>query len=100
MLYTNDAEHAFDGMPPYHSNEPPRHDILVVLWRWKWLPIVGALLGMVVGVLNFSRQKPTYESFALIQVVYPNAETAGIEPVSNGPIRFADNHGSMSRGLL
>ena len=85
MLYTNDSDRAFEGMPPNQSNEPPRHDILVVLWRWKWLPIVGALLGMVVGVLNFSRQKPTYESFALIQVVYPNAETAGIEPVSNGP---------------
>ena len=34
------------------------------------------------GVLNFMRQKPTYESSALIQVVYPNAEAAGLDNVS------------------
>jgi polysaccharide biosynthesis transport protein len=85
MLYTNDTNHAFEGMPPIQPNEPGRHDILGVLWRWKWLPIVGAAMGMVVGVLNFSRQKPIFESNALIQVVYPNAETPGLEPVASGP---------------
>ncbi len=85
MLYNNDINHAGDGVNPHQSHEAARHDILAVLWRWKWLPIIGSILGMVVGVLNFSRQKPTFESSALIQVVYPNAETAGLDPVASGP---------------
>lgn len=85
MLYTNDANHAGDGVNPIHPNEASRHDVLAILWRWKWLPIIGSVIGMAVGALNFSRQKPTYESNALIQVVYPNAESAGLDTVSSGP---------------
>lgn len=82
MLHSNDINFPSDSN---QSNETARHDILEVLWRWKWLPIVGSMLGMAIGVLNFMRQKPTFESTALIQVVYPNAEAAGLEPVGNGP---------------
>ncbi len=85
MLYTNDTNHAGDGMNGNPPTEPSKHDVLVILWRWKWLPILGSLLGMAVGVLYFAREKPTYESTALIQVVYPNAESAGLEAVSSGP---------------
>ncbi len=34
-------------------------------------------------LLNFMREKPIYESFALIQVVYPNAEAVNLEPLSS-----------------
>ena len=84
MLYTNDPNQAGDGVNFNQPNESPRHDILLVFWRWKWLPIVGSVLGMAMGVLNFMRQKPAFESAALIQVVYPNAEAAGLHAVGNG----------------
>lgn len=44
-------------------------DILKVLWRWKWLPILGALLGTGLGYLYFSKQPVEYEASALVQVV-------------------------------
>lgn len=85
MLQPSDSNHAGDGQFSNGANES-RHDILQILWRWKWLPIIGSLLGIVIGVLNFMRQKPIYESFALIQVVYPQAEAAGLDTISgNAP---------------
>lgn len=44
-------------------------DIVQVLWRWKWLPILGSLIGAGLGFLYFSQQPATYEAVALVQVV-------------------------------
>ena len=44
-------------------------DILKVLWRWKWLPILGAMIGTGVGYLYFSKQPAEYQATALVQVV-------------------------------
>ncbi len=44
-------------------------DIIQVLWRWKWLPILGSLVGAGLGFLYFSQQPATYEAAALVQVV-------------------------------
>ena len=84
MLYPNELNPTGDGLNFNHPNEPARHDILIILWRWKWMPIVGSMLGMAIGVLNFMRQKPTFESTALIQVVYPVADAAGLNAVDKG----------------
>ncbi len=44
-------------------------DILKVLWRWKWLPILGAMIGTGVGYLYFSKQPAEYQAAALVQVI-------------------------------
>ena len=44
-------------------------DIVQILWRWKWLPILGSLIGAGLGFLYFSQQPATYEAQALVQVV-------------------------------
>ena len=44
-------------------------DILKVLWRWKWLPILGAMIGTGIGYLYFSKQPAEYQAAALVQVV-------------------------------
>ena len=44
-------------------------DIIKVLWRWKWLPILGAMIGTGVGYLYFSKQPAQYQASALVQVV-------------------------------
>ena len=46
-------------------------DIVRVLWRWKFLPLLGALIGMALGYIYHSTLPPTYISTALIQVVSP-----------------------------
>ncbi len=85
MLHSSDSSFVGDGS---HANSSPenRSDILQILWRWKWLPIIGSLFGIVFGVLNFMRQKPVFESVALIQVVYPQADAAGLDTMNgSGP---------------
>ena len=54
-------------------------DILKVLWRWKWLLLLGGTFGLMAGLLNYYRQSPTYASRALVQVVYPNVESVGMD---------------------
>ncbi|MCA9190250.1 MAG: polysaccharide biosynthesis tyrosine autokinase [Planctomycetales bacterium] len=44
-------------------------DIVKVLWRWKWLPILGSVLGAVLGYLYFARQPEEFQAQALVQVV-------------------------------
>ena len=44
-------------------------DIVQILWRWKWLPIMGSVIGAGLGFLYFSRQPAEYEAAALVQVM-------------------------------
>ncbi len=44
-------------------------DIVKVLWRWKWLPILGTVLGLGLGYLFFKQQTTQFAATALIQVV-------------------------------
>lgn len=55
--------------PQVATDSQQGFDILKVLWRWKWLPILGALLGTGVGYLYFSKQPAQYKAAALVQVV-------------------------------
>ncbi len=79
-------------------------DVLKVLWCWKWLAMLGAVLGLIVGYLLFTRQEPTYESRALVQVVYPSTEAAGIEtlegPDGTRPSRLDESRIIMSARVI
>ncbi len=44
-------------------------DIVQILWRWKWLPILGSLIGAGLGFLYFSQLPATYEATSKVQVV-------------------------------
>lgn len=46
-------------------------DIVRVLWRWKFLPLLGAFIGMAFGYLYHTTLPPLFISTALIQVVSP-----------------------------
>ncbi len=55
---------------PMPAMEPQQgFDILKVLWRWKWLPILGAFVGTGLGYLYFSKQPAEYQASALVRVV-------------------------------
>lgn len=62
-------------------------DVLRVLWRWKWLASFGLAVGASLGYLYYRRQPPTYQSTALVQVVYPDTSAAGIETMDSESIR-------------
>ncbi len=53
------------------AGEQQGFDIVRVLWRWKLLPILGAIIGMALGYLHYTQQPPQYIASALIQVVTP-----------------------------
>ncbi len=51
-------------------------DIIQVLWRWKWLPILGTVLGIGVGYLVYTQQTTQYSATALVQVYNENPSSA------------------------
>jgi polysaccharide biosynthesis transport protein len=81
MLQPNNLEiHGNSGA----SGQSDRHqDIFKILWKWKWPLVLGTTLGISCGLLQFSRQQPKYVSTALVQVVYPNAESNGLETLDS-----------------
>lgn len=46
-------------------------DIVRVLWRWKFLPLLGAIIGMAFGYIYHNTLPPLFISTALIQVESP-----------------------------
>ena len=54
-------------------------DIIQVLWRWKWLPVLGSIIGAGLGYLYFTKQSKTYRAEALVQVAnsLPSPPTRG-----------------------
>lgn len=89
---TIDAETAFSQYP----GEPAGQDVLQVVWQWKWLAVLCAIVGVGCGYLLYVRQEPTYKSTSLVQVVYPSTEAAGIETLegpdgTGGPNRLDES---------
>lgn len=57
--------------PPVDAPAPQssQFDIVQILWRWKWLPILGSIIGAGLGLLYFFQQPATYQAEAMVQVV-------------------------------
>jgi len=60
------------GMQGGMASQPQGVDFLAMLWRWKWLPILGALIGVSIGGLIWVQLPTQYQASALIQVVNPH----------------------------
>ena len=56
-------------LPPQN----PKPDLVKVLLRWKWLPILGMMVGATLGFLYHAQLPHKYKADAKIQVVSPNA---------------------------
>lgn len=72
------------------QNAQAAPDLLKILIRWKWLPILGSAIGATLGYLYFVQQAPRYKATAQIQVVAPPRDT----PIST----FDTRDGGRSRG--
>ena len=59
-------------------------DLVKILLRWKWLPILGSAIGAILGYLYFGQLAPQYNATAQVQVVAPPKDI----PIStfNSPI--------------
>lgn len=46
-------------------------DLLSTLWRWKWLVLLGMVIGLTVGYLVIIQLPPQYKSYAMVQILTP-----------------------------
>ena len=60
--------------PPQVSSGTTNPDLIKILIRWKWLPILGSLVGATAGFLYFGQLPQQYKALALVQVVSPARE--------------------------
>ena len=72
------------GPPPaLIQTAPASPDLVKILLRWKWLPILGSAIGATLGYLYFVQQAPQYKATAQVQVVTPGKEI-NISTFNNG----------------
>lgn len=62
--------------PVQQQTAPTNPDLVKILIRWKWLPILGSIVGATAGFLYFSQLPQKYKAVAQIQVVVPAKEVA------------------------
>ncbi len=77
------------------DQQPQGFDILKVLWRWKWLPILGAMIGIGVGYLYFSKQPAEFQAVALVQVVSSLPPATRIQQYESPAMAITRNDESM-----
>lgn len=56
---------------PTNQQQSQGPDIVKLLWRWKWLPILGGAIGLTVGYLVYNQRPPQYQAYALLNVESP-----------------------------
>ena len=93
------------GNPPVDAPAPQasQFDIVQILWRWKWLPILGSLIGAGLGFLYFSQQPATYQANAMVQVVNNMpipTRNSFFEPVEKGITRADESMVIRSQAVL
>jgi polysaccharide biosynthesis transport protein len=71
-------------------------DLIKILLRWKWLPILGSIVGATMGFLYFGQLPHKYKAIAKIQVVSPAREV----PLNNGLNQQFVNDRSRSDELV
>ncbi len=77
------------------DQQPQGFDILKVLWRWKWLPTLGAMIGIGVGYLYFSKQPAEFQAVALVQVVSSLPPATRIQQYESPEMAITRNDESM-----
>ncbi|MEZ6153591.1 MAG: polysaccharide biosynthesis tyrosine autokinase [Pirellulaceae bacterium] len=78
-------------------------DIVQILWRWKWLPILGSIIGAGLGFLYFSQQPATYQAYAMVQVVNSMpmpTRNSFFEPADKGITRADESMVIRSQAVL
>jgi len=80
------------GTPTLIQGTQASPDLLKILLRWKWLPILGSAIGATLGYLYFVQQAPLYKATAQVQVVTPGKEI-NITTFNNGSVDGANSKG-------
>ncbi len=84
MSYPQQSYQAVEtqSIGPQPGNQAP--DLLAMIWRWKWLPVLGTLLGLAVGLLVWVQMPPQFLAVARIQVVTPRGTDLPFTALDDG----------------
>ena len=61
-------------IPTLSQSTSSSPDLIKILLRWKWLPILGSAIGATLGYLYFVQLSPQYRATAQVQVDAPPKE--------------------------
>jgi len=64
--------------------------LLEIAWRRKWLLVIGATVGLMVGALYYAQESPVYESMAEVLVIKKGTASATTQGLSAQT--FVDNY--------
>lgn len=84
--------------PESLTNQQQNLDIVKILWRWKWLPVLGALIGAGTGYMFYTKLPAQFESSALVQVV-SNVSSSMMELYDAEKVAFFNNRNDESRAI-
>ncbi len=65
-------------------------DVLKTSWRWKWLILLGILLGITVGYLVIIQLPKQYESHALVQILTPSQKSEAQSEIDLGETALSE----------
>jgi capsular exopolysaccharide synthesis family protein len=82
--------------PPVQQTAPAPPDLVKILIRWKWLPILGSIVGATAGFLYFGQLPHKYKAVAMVEVVNPAREV----PISNAAFGMTNDGGSRNDELV
>jgi polysaccharide biosynthesis transport protein len=92
---TNDTSMMMDSS----LNSQQGFDLVKVLWRWKWLPILGAIIGSGVGYMYYTKLPQQYQSSALVQVLSPIPYSIRSELYDTNKVGAWGSSGDESRAI-
>lgn len=85
------------GMGDSPMAQQGQPDLIQMLWRWKWLTLLGALLGIGVGYLFFLQIAPTYKAMATLQIISPQDDLLPLRSLETGLTTGAGNRADEIR---
>lgn len=74
-------------------------DLVKILWRWKWLPVLGLLIGAGTGYMFYTKLPQQYESVALVQVVSNVPMPVKMDLYDAEKVGYFDNRNDESRAI-
>jgi len=98
LLESSVSRAGISTSPEVQSNQQQNLDVVKILWRWKWLPVLGALIGAGTGYMFYTKLPAQFESSALVQVV-SNVSSSMMELYDAEKVAFFNNRNDESRAI-
>src|SRR5262245_26968681 len=73
---------------------------LQVVWRRRWLVLLGAVVGLVLGALVYAQRSPVYQSSAQVLVVKKRSEAMQVGGGTQQAVQYYEDYASTHLVLI